>query len=110
VCALSSAQKPQALIFSRIRNPLAHLSNEEVIKDVEEFSRTHGFAEESDLLVRGALIAKDPPAFENVPGITESEKEAIRNEVLHKWRQPRRLYFTIILCSIGAAVQGWDQT
>jgi hypothetical protein len=81
-----------------------------VIKDVEEFARTHGFNEESDLLVRGALIAKDPPAFENVPGITETEKEAIRNEVLHKWRQPRRLYFTIILCSIGAAVQGWDQT
>ena len=52
-------------------------------------------------------VAKDPPEFEEVPGITEPEKEAIRNEVLHKWRQPRSLYFTIILCSIGAAVQGW---
>jgi len=30
--------------------------------------------------------------------------------VHHKWRQPIALYFTIILCSIGAAVQGWDQT
>lgn len=94
----------------RIRNPLAHLSTEEVIKDVQDFSRTNGFPEMTDLLVKGALVAKDPPAFESVPGLTEAEQEAIRNEVLHKWRQPKSLYFTIILCSVGAAVQGWDQT
>ena len=63
----------------------------------------------TDLLIRGALIPKDPPAFESVPGLSEYELDAIRNEVLHKWRQPFALYFTIILCSIGAAVQGWDQ-
>lgn len=56
-------------------------------------------------LIKGAFVAKDPPAFESVEGLTEDEKEAIRNEVLHKWRQPRSLYFTIILCSVGAAVQ-----
>ena len=64
----------------------------------------------TDIMIRGALVAKDPPAFESVSGLTELEKEAIRNEVLHKWRQPKSLFFTIILCSIGAAVQGWDQT
>ncbi|EXJ92159.1 hypothetical protein A1O3_00709 [Capronia epimyces CBS 606.96] len=94
----------------RIRNPLAHLTNEQVIKDVEDFSRSSGLEEYTPMLVKGALIAKDPPAFETVPGLSEDEMEAIRNEVLHKWRQPRSLYFTIILCSIGAAVQGWDQT
>ena len=31
------------------------------------------------------------------------------DEVEHKWRVPRLLYLTIITCSIGAAVQGWDQ-
>jgi len=30
--------------------------------------------------------------------------------VLHKWRQPIALYITIVICSVGAAVQGWDQT
>jgi len=29
---------------------------------------------------------------------------------LYKWRVPTALYLTIITCSIGAAVQGWDQT
>ena len=62
------------------------------------------------LLQKGALVAQNPPAFEEVLELDETEKDALRNEVLHKWRQPWALYFTVILCSIGAAVQGWDQT
>lgn len=77
---------------------------------MKEFSRQYDFQEAEPLLIKGALVAKDPAAFESVPGITDEEAFAIRNEVLHKWKQPRLLYFTIILCSIGAAVQGWDQT
>lgn len=97
-----------------------------MIRDVEEFARQNDLVEMIPLLIKGALIAKDPPAFESVEGMTEDEKMAIRNEVLHKWRQPGQLFYTIILCSIGAAVQsvnlpdasfvvlttsrGWDQT
>lgn len=66
--------------------------------------------EQTDLFQKGALVAQDPPAFESVESLDEVEKDALRNEVLHKWRQPWPLYFTVILCSIGAAVQGWDQT
>jgi len=86
------------------------MSEAEVISDVELFANENNLSDIRELLVKGALVAKDPPAFESVPGITEIEADAIRNEVLHKWRQPTALYFTIILCSIGAAVQGWDQT
>ncbi|KAF2177611.1 MFS transporter [Zopfia rhizophila CBS 207.26] len=95
---------------SKIQNPLAHLTHEELLADVEAFAQENGFQEMSPLLIKGALIAKDPPRFASVPDITEEEKVAISNEVLHKWRQPKLLYFTIVLCSIGAAVQGWDQT
>lgn len=66
--------------------------------------------EHTALLQRGALVAQDPPAFEQISELEEHERDALRNEVLHKWRQPRALYVTVILCSIGAAVQGWDQT
>ena len=62
------------------------------------------------LLRKGALVAQDPPAFEQIEDLEDVERDALRNEVLHKWRQPKALYFTVILCSIGAAVQGWDQT
>lgn len=56
-------------------------------------------------LKKGALVARDPAEFETVADLTETEITALRNEVLHKWRQPKQLYFTIVLCSIGAAVQ-----
>ena len=62
------------------------------------------------LLRKGALVAQDPPAFESVEDLDDVEREALRNEVLHRWRQPLALYVTVILCSVGAAVQGWDQT
>jgi Sugar (and other) transporter len=86
------------------------VTHDQLILDVEQFAKEHQLVELTPMLLKGAQVAKDPPAFESVEGLTEGEKEAIRNEVLHKWRQPKQLFFTIILCSIGAAVQGWDQT
>lgn len=69
-----------------------------------------GLTQHEALLQKGALVAQRPDAFEDVGDLDDSEREALRNETLHKWRQPTALYFTVILCSVGAAVQGWDQT
>lgn len=84
---------------------MAHLSEEAITQDAHLFAKTHGMAHLTPMLVKGALVAKDPALFEQVPGITEDEKECIRNEVLHKWRQSRALYFTVALTCVGAAVQ-----
>lgn len=89
----------------RIKNPLADLSPHHVLRDVKEFAQTYDMVDILPELEKGALVARDPANFASVEGLTEAESEAIRNEVLHKWRQPVALYFTIILCSIGAAVQ-----
>lgn len=35
---------------------------------------------------------------------------ALREERSNRFKQPRILYFTIIMNSIAAAIQGWDQT
>lgn len=43
--------------------------------------------------------------FESVDGLTEEEKQALGDEKKHRFKQPRALYLTIIICSIGAAVQ-----
>ena len=88
-----------------IKNPLAHISSEGVAQDASIFAETHGLNHISSLLVKGALIAKDPALFEQVPGLSDHEKLCIRNEVLHRWRQPMGLYFTVALTCIGAAVQ-----
>ncbi|KAI4224969.1 MAG: hypothetical protein L6R36_004284 [Xanthoria steineri] len=97
-------------VTARIQNPLAGISRTDLFKNVEDFAVEVGMTEQTSLLQRGALVAQDPPAFESVGLLDEAEKDALGNEVLHKWRQPWSLYFTVVLCSIGAAVQGWDQT
>lgn len=76
-----------------------------MLRDVEEFAHEHQLTDILPDLKKGALVARDPTEFASVPDLTEHEVTALRDEVLHKWRQPKALYFTIILCSIGAAVQ-----
>ena len=96
----------------RIKNPLAHLSPQQLMADVERFAHEHGLADELPLLRKGALVARDPDRFEHLPvgeQLDEAEREALRVEARHRWRVPRLLYLTIITCSVGAAVQGWDQ-
>ena len=76
-----------------------------MIRDVEEFAQEYNVADILPELKKGALVARDPAEFETVADLNETELTALRDEVNHKWRQPKQLYFTIILCSIGAAVQ-----
>ncbi|KUJ06831.1 uncharacterized protein LY89DRAFT_398766 [Mollisia scopiformis] len=98
---------------AKIRNPLAGIPHATLLKDVEEFAQEKGLMDSLPLLQKGALVASDPQNYEDITGthaLTPTEVDDLRNEVLHKWRQPTALYVTIFTCSIGAAVQGWDQT
>ncbi|EIT76529.1 putative transporter [Aspergillus oryzae 100-8] len=97
-------------VEQRIKNPLADLTPAQVLQDVEHFANEHGLRDILDHLKKGALIARDPDNFETVENMTDDDITVIARETTHKWRQPWPLYFTIGLCSIGAAVQGWDQT
>ena len=80
------------------------------MQDVELFATTHGLEEILPLLRKGALAAQNPHLFESMPEFDETEKGMLRQEITNRWRQPKILYFTIILNSIAAAIQGWDQT
>jgi hypothetical protein len=114
--SLHSASKrppcPSTLLIHKLRvsNPLADISFSNLMNDVEVFCNEKGLTERVDLIKRGALVAQDPTAYEHVETLSEDEREALRFEAAHRWRHPLALYFTIIVCSIGAAVQGWDQT
>lgn len=80
---------------------------------METFCRERGLQEHRDIIRKGALVAKDPSGYEDITGVDsldQDEIRALRDEVLHKWRIPRALYLTVLTCSVGAAVQGWDQT
>ena len=94
----------------RVSNPLADVSHTDLMNDVEVFCNERGLTNRVDLIKRGALVAQNPTGYDNIETLSEPEREALRFEAAHRWRHPLALYFTIIVCSIGAAVQGWDQT
>ncbi|TKX21855.1 hexose transporter-like protein [Elsinoe australis] len=94
----------------KVSNPLAGLTREELFNDVQKFANDKDLIEYTELIQRGALVAQDPSRFEELDVLAEDEKDALRFEAAHRWKHPFALYFTIIVCSIGAAVQGWDQT
>jgi hypothetical protein len=94
----------------KVRNPLAGLSRNKLMANVEAFTREKGLDEHLELFKRGALLAQNPAGVSTLEELSEDERRAVEYEYTHKWSHPTMLYFTIILCSIGAATQGWDQT
>lgn len=75
------------------------------MRDVEEFAADKDLADIIGYLKKGALVAQDPSRVEEIEMLEEEEKEHLRLEKAHKWKHPLQLYITIIVCSIGAAVQ-----
>ncbi|KAF2257798.1 hypothetical protein CC78DRAFT_549621 [Lojkania enalia] len=95
---------------AKVSNPLADIPYATLMRDVEEFAAEKDLADITPILKKGALVAQDPHKFEELEILDNDDRAALATEKAHKWSHPLALYFTIIVCSIGAAVQGWDQT
>lgn len=109
----SPAGRPYAHALPRIKNPLEGIGYDQLMRDVEVFCDEKGLQSEVTLFRKGALVAQDPTNYQTIGGpeaLDEAEVNALREEVEHRWRMPKKLFLTIATCSIGAAVQGWDQT
>ncbi|WVR03556.1 hypothetical protein IAU60_000548 [Kwoniella sp. DSM 27419] len=95
---------------ARIQNPLFGIPKEALFADVDRFCQSYGFENDTQLFRKGALLAQNPTKFESYSELDEEDRNWIRRETTHKWSQPRALLVSVILASVGAAVQGWDQT
>ncbi|KAJ4402450.1 hypothetical protein N0V91_007164 [Didymella pomorum] len=95
---------------AKVSNPLIGVPHDTLMRDVEDFAREHDLEDIIEHLKKGALVAQSPNYFDNIGMLVEEDKQYLRFEKEHKWKHPLQLYITIIVCSIGAAVQGWDQT
>lgn len=94
----------------RIKNPLLGIPKDQLLADVDNFAAEYQLEDMLPLLRKGALVAQSPHLFETLPELDEQDRNDLRDEITHRWRHPKILYFTIILNSIAAAIQGWDQT
>lgn len=96
-----------------IKNPLHGISKSQLMRNVEAWAQEKGLVEHIPILKKGALVAQNPAGIRLIDGeekLTDNEIKVLEDEVNHRWRMPRKLLLTIATCSIGAAVQGWDQT
>ncbi|KAJ8107610.1 hypothetical protein OPT61_g8745 [Boeremia exigua] len=97
-------------VDAKVSNPLIGVPHETLMRDVEDFAREHDLEDIVEHLKKGALVAQNPNGYESIEILVEEDRQHLRFEKQHKWKHPLQLYITIIVCSIGAAVQGWDQT
>ena len=91
-------------------HPLNQFSPDAANEALGHFVEKHGLHQHLAIFQRAAALLQGDVPFDQVPGITTGELQALRNEIERKWAQPKMLYFTILICSLGAVLQGWSQT
>ncbi|KAH6683384.1 putative polyol transporter 5 [Halenospora varia] len=97
-------------VTGEIKNPLIGIPKHQLLQDVDEFATQYGLQDIKPYLIKGALVAQSPGHIDNITELDEEDRRVLREEVTRKWKHPRILYVTIVLNSVAAAIQGWDQT
>ena len=103
----------QSTLGALLTNPLAGLTRDELLADVDSFVEQRGMPEYRDVFRQGALVAQvnnQDGAFEHIQDVSEEDKNVLRRELTHRWSQPFKLYFLCTLCAGSAIVQGMDQS
>ncbi|KAI1350546.1 hexose transporter [Xylaria sp. FL0043] len=95
---------------SMIQNPLLHVPKDRLLQNVEDFVTTYGLSDDVELFKKGALAAQSPQDLDAILELTDHDRALLKDEITHRWKHPKALYLTIMMNSIGAAIQGWDQT
>lgn len=91
-------------------NPLAGISKEQLMRDVETFCGDNNLMEHIDSFRKGALVAQNPRNTASMEELNDEERMILEREHTHRWSQPWTLYWLVIMCSLAAAVQGMDET
>lgn len=105
------AERTRRKLNLKLANPLGNIPVKKVGDMGEQYCREFALGEAEDVRAfrLGAMIAKDPNRFREIEGLTEDEIKVFSDELEHKWRQPKKLYLVILLCSLCAAVQGMGE-
>ncbi|KAJ6130601.1 Major facilitator superfamily domain general substrate transporter [Penicillium capsulatum] len=97
-------------VVAEIKNPLEGLSHEQLMTNVEDYAAEHGLQDILPILKKGALVGQRPNEMDDISQLDQDDRWVLRQEFTRRWKQPWALYYTIVLNSISAAIQGWDQT
>lgn len=74
-----------------------------MIADVERFCKERGLAEHMALFSRAALVARNPHQFAQIQELTPEEQDALEFERANKYKGSFWLWYSVIMCAVGAA-------
>ncbi|KAF2265060.1 hypothetical protein CC78DRAFT_532691 [Lojkania enalia] len=104
----------------RLAQPFSGWTYERMKKSIDDFIEESELEDYDKYIRRGAFLAQSKAAFatgrERPDDLTlrDYERQALHLEYsqrrIDKFKQPWRLYALVGICSLGAAVQGWDET
>ncbi|KAL9594836.1 MAG: hypothetical protein Q9219_006800 [cf. Caloplaca sp. 3 TL-2023] len=105
------------VLDSKLVNPFGGKSHKEMNDLIDAFMETTKIDEiYSEHIRKGAFLAQDSEAFQDLREdglqLKPEERAALALEdprTGSKWNQPWILYALVGCCSLGAAVQGWDE-
>ncbi|OJD39050.1 mfs sugar transporter [Diplodia corticola] len=114
-----SRRNPTPEQLQRITAPFATWKPGKMAVEIDLFVAETGLEDDRDYISRGAKLAQDKDAFNRPRDALEyregsDEKKRLQWEAEQKgrdrFRQTWTLYALVVICSIGAAVQGWDES
>jgi hypothetical protein len=81
-------------------------------REVIDFCHANNLTDDCALFQKAFHLVHERDGEDCFPSVelTRNEIRALRKETTQKWNQPWTLYFTIIVCCIGAIEQGTAQT
>lgn len=97
-------------ISGKFENPLVGVSKSKLFQDVEKFCRDYDLMDKLDLMKKGALVAQKPMHFREIEELSDEDIAILEREKSHKWNQPWMLYWLTVMCAMGAATQGMDES
>ena len=99
---------------AQIHAPFDRLDEEEINSRVDEFIQETGLGLYRQSFLKGAFIAQNDRAFdgprEDNLSLEDEERTSLKEEETRRWKHPRSLWQLVILCAVGAATQGWDES
>lgn len=93
----------------QIDNPLRHYTLAELDHAAKEFAIKIGADEK--LFVKAGRLARDPPGWKSIDGLTTEEIYALEHE--KEWgflKQPKTLRITVVALVFSAITHGWFQS
>ena len=76
-------------------NPLGGIPRDRLMADVDEFCAKFDLMKYNEAFRKGALVAQNPQAVQNMTELSNDDKHYLEREHTHKWSQPRTLYYLV---------------